>query len=130
MKNSNKILLFLAIASTLTLASQASAQYQGVSGDGIAASPKVREQMDQSKKTATLHSGQSAWSGFLQNAFTASPKLREQLEQRAVARSEPSTAVVSTGYNATGADGITASPKGRQQLDEQSSQQVMIAPLK
>lgn len=47
----NQILFTVAVAGTITLANSASAQYRAVGDDGIAASPKLREQLDQRNAT-------------------------------------------------------------------------------
>lgn len=133
MKNSNKILFVVAVAATFSMVSQASAQYRAVGDDGIAASPKLRQQIDERKKVARTPSTTMASVGYRaagRDGIAASPKLRAQLDERRIVLSAPSTTVASVGYQATGRDGITASPKLRQQLDERGPQPIMIAPLK
>src|SRR5216684_6536639 len=108
MKNSKKILFVVAVAATLSLASQASAQYRAVGDDGIAASPKLRQQIDERTKFASTPSVTIASTGYRaagENGITVSPKLRGQLDERRVVASGPSTAVAAVGYNATGKDG-------------------------
>jgi len=136
MKNLSKITLVAAFAAMFSVASQASAQYQAVGDDGIAASPRLRQMLNERKTAASTPSYAVASVGYQavgDDGIAASPKLRQMLDERRAVASAPSTgstAVVSTGYQATGADGITASPKLRQQLNERGAQTIMIAPLK
>jgi hypothetical protein len=117
----------------------ASAQYRPT-GDGISASPRLREQMNErkkvAKKVASTPSTAVASVGYphtVDDGISASPRLREQMnERKKVAQkvaSTPSTAVASVGYPHTRADRITASPRLREQLNEHRTQ-FMVAPLK
>lgn len=138
MKNLNKITMVAALAAMFGLSNQASAQYRPTGDDGIAASPKLRQQLDERKRVASASapSAEVASVGYKptgDDGITASPKARQMLNERKMAASTPSSAtpaVASVGYQATGADGITASPKLRQQLNERSGQMIMVAPLK
>jgi len=133
MKNLNKITLVAAFAAMFSLANQASAQYQATGDDGITASPRLRQMLNERKTVASTPSSAVASVGYQavgDDGIAASPKLRQMLNERKTVASTPSTAVASTGYQATGADGITASPKLRQQLNERGAQTIMIAPLK
>jgi len=143
MKTMNKILFIAALATTVGLADRANAQYQPVGDDGIAASPKVRQMLNERKAVARTTSTKAAKTtpaavasvGFRasgDDGIAASPKVRQMLNERRAVVSAASAAseVASAGYRATGADGITASPKLRQQLNERTSPQVIIAPLK
>jgi hypothetical protein len=133
MKNFNKFALVAASIAMFGLANQASAQYRPTGDDGITASPKHRQFLDEHKTVASAPSFAVASVGYQavgDDGIAASPKLRQMLDQRKMVASAPSTAVVSVGYRAVGADGIAASPKLRQQLDERGTQPVMVAPLK
>jgi len=141
MKNLNKMTLVAALTAIFSLANQASAQssvgYRPTGDDGITASPRLRQQLDERKHVATVTSATVASVGYKptgDDGITASPKVRQMLDARKAAESTPSTgytAVASVGYQPTGPDGITASPKLRQQLNEHAGQsQFMIAPLK
>jgi hypothetical protein len=136
----NQILFTVAVAGTITLANSASAQYPAVGDDGIAASPKVRQMLNerQAAKAASLASANStsvsvASAGYRatgDDGITASPKVRQMLaQQKPAVTATPSAEVASAGYRATGPDGITASPKVRQQLDQRNAT-IMVAPVK
>jgi hypothetical protein len=126
MKNMKKISLAAVFAAIFTLVNHASAE-------GIAASPKVQQMLNE---RAATHSVASApvytvtyrTPGY--EALAASPKVRQMLaDRRVVVSGVPTTEVVSAGYKPTGPDGVTASPKVRSQLNERSTP-IMIAPLK
>lgn len=136
----NQILFATILAGTIALASSASAQYRAIGDDGIAASPKVRQMLNerQAAKAASLASAKSttptvASAGYRatgDDGITASPKVRQMLaERKVVVTGAPSAEVASAGYRAVGADGIAASPKLRQQLDQRNAT-IMVAPVK
>jgi len=142
MKNLNQILFAAFIATTLSLASQANAQYKINEDDGIAASPRLRQQLNERKASATAAAMTSknhatttvASAGYRvteNDGIAASPKTRQLLDDQArrATAVQSSTAVASAGFKATGADGITASPRLRQQLSERPAT-IMIAPVK
>jgi hypothetical protein len=133
MKNLNKVLFAAAIAATMSLANNASAQYKATGDDGIAASPKARQMLNDRAAAARAASVTSTVTVAYRNpaeGVTASPKARQMLAgRRVVVSGAPAAEVASAGYRATGADGITASPKFRTQLGERSTP-IMIAPLK
>ena len=133
MKNFNKIMLVAALAASFSVVDNVRAQYQPVGDDGIAASPKLREQINERTRAANTPSTAAASTVYQANdGITASPKLRQMLDERKTVASTPSSAVASAGYRPAGADGITASPKLRQQLDERNREwpTYMVAPLK
>jgi pyruvate/2-oxoglutarate dehydrogenase complex dihydrolipoamide acyltransferase (E2) component len=140
MKTLNQILFTVAVAGTISLATNASAQYRAVGDDGIAASPKVRQQLNERKaaRAASVTSANNAaptvasagYRATRDDGITASPKVRQMLaEQKVAVTGTPSAEVASAGYRATGPDGITASPKLRQQLDQRNTT-IMVAPVK
>ncbi len=132
MKTLNKILFAAALTATFSLANRAGAQYKPVGDDGISASPKVRQMLNERKSapstTSTVASSFSPQAGA-NDGIAASPKLRRTLNERKTVASTPSTSVASVGYKPVGDDGIVASPKLRQQLNARSTQ-FMVAPLK
>ncbi len=134
MKNLNKILFATVLAATFSLANNASAQYKPTGDDGITASPKVRQMLNE-RAAAARPALSVPVAGVIYRTpglegVTASPKVRQMLaERKVVVSGTPSVEVASAGYRATGPDGITASPKLRQQLDERGTQ-ITIAPLK
>lgn len=139
MKQINKTLVVAALAALFGLANSASAQnsvsYWATGEDGITASPKIRQFLNERKKapsttaTASTTVASVGYRATGEDGITASPKLRQFLIERKTVPSEPSTAVASVGYRATGNDGITASPKQRQILDEHRKA-FQVAPLK
>ena len=133
MKNLNTVLFTAALAATVSLAANASAQLKPAADDGIAASPKVRQMLDERAAAA-----QATLSAPVRVAYhtpetqdvTASPKVLQSLaERKGVVSTTPVVEMATTGYRPTGADGITASPKLRAQLDERGPA-IIIAPLK
>lgn len=134
MKNTNLILMVTAVVALLASTSQSNAQYRTVGDDGIAASPKLRQFMNERGKpmvkgttsTTVVSVGYRA-TGV--DGITASPKLRQQIDASRGVWSTPGTVLANVGYRATGDDGITASPKLRQILNERQGT-YQIAPLK
>jgi hypothetical protein len=133
MKNLNKALLGAAIAATLSLANTASAQYTPTGDDGITASPKVRQMLDERAASSRIAPANTTVAVTYRNpadGITASPKVRQMLaERRVVVSGAASIEVAAAGYRPTGADSITASPKLREQLNARSTA-IMVAPLK
>ena len=137
----NQILFAAAIATTLSIASQANAQFKINEDDGIAASPKVRQMLNERKasQTAAALSRKAPTTGVYagyravgSDGIAASPKVRQMLDQQRASTvvttpSQQSTAIA--GYSRVGNDGIAASPKVRQQLNERGGN-LMIAPVK
>ncbi len=133
MKNLNKVLFAAAIAATMSLANNASAQYKPTGDDGITASPKVRQMLNEREAATFVASTTPSVTITYHNpadGVTASPKVLQMLaERKVVVSGAPPTELAVAGYQPTGADGITASPKLREQLDEHSAP-IIIAPLK
>lgn len=134
MKNTKLILIAAAAVALLASTSRSQAQYNTVGDDGIAASPKLRQFMNErgkpmvkGAKSATVASVGYRATGV--DGITASPKLRQFINDSRGVESTPGTVIVKVGYRATGDDGITASPKFRQFLDERNGA-YQIAPLK
>jgi hypothetical protein len=136
MKNLNFILVGAAIAATSSLAYNASAQFKPAIDDGIAASPKVRQMLNEAApapRYVVLGTVPTVTYRTVDlEGVTAPPKTAQMLaEQRVVVSHTSPAEVASVGYYPTGPDGVTASPKLRQQLDEQHSAPIIIiAPLK
>ncbi len=137
----NQILFAAALATTLSIASQADAQFKVNEDDGIAASPRVRQMLNELKasRAAAAVSQNAPTIGFYagyravgSDGIAASPKVRQMLdEQRAssVVTTRPQESTVVAGYRPVGTDGIAASPRVRQQLNERGGA-LMIAPVK
>jgi hypothetical protein len=132
MKNTNMLLILTAVAALLASTSQSNAQYRG--DDGITASPKLRQFLNESGKRMVKGTPATAvvsvsYRATGRDGITASPKLRQFIDDsRGVASTGP-TVVAKVGYRPTGDDGITASPKLRQFLNERNGA-YQIAPLK
>ncbi len=136
MKSLNRILAIAASAAMFGLVNSANAQYRAGGDDGIAASPKYRQFLNESGKRmvkgAPTTSATVAAVGYRAtgvDGITASPRLRQIINDSRGVQSTPGTVVAKVGYRATGNDGITASPRLRQQLNE-SGRTFMVAPLK
>ena len=133
MKNLNKVLFAAAMAATVSLATTASAQYKPIGDDGVTASPKVRQMLNEraaAKRVAPPTPSVTVTYRNPADGITASPKVRQMLaERKVVVGAAPETQVAAAGYRPTGADGITASPKLREQLNSRSTP-IMIAPVK
>jgi hypothetical protein len=134
MKKLNQILAAAVFATTLSLGFNAEAQYKVIQDDGIAASPKLRQILNERKlaKSVTDRNADFAVNQqrAMEDGIAASPKVRQSLnEQKARARGNSQTAAIaSVGYKPTGSDGITASPRTRQQINERTAS-VLIAPV-
>lgn len=124
------------------LAIQSNAQYRAIGEDGIAASPKIRQFLNERKmapkavqaQTQTVSKRDAGYKAIGVDGIAASPKVRQFLAQRKTSAGAPADAaqVASTrdaGYRPIGEDGIAASPKARQRLDEHKPI-FQIAPLK
>ncbi len=134
MRRQYQTIIAAATAAVVISILPASAQYRAVADDGIAASPKVRQMLDEHARSAAMAQVTPAvgYRAVGTDGIAASPKLRAALDERSsyVAVAEPATAIAAAGYRATGQDGITASPKLREQLGGGSEQQFQIAPVK
>ena len=128
MKIRKQILLLAVITAGFTLATQAQAQYRAVGEDGIAASPKLRQMLNDAKRPSGSDSSRVvSYQAVGEDGIAASPKLRQMLNDRKTSSGSDSSRVVS--YQAVGEDGISASPKFRQMLREGGTQ-FQIAPIK
>jgi hypothetical protein len=138
MNKLNSLLIAVAVAGTLGVAVNASAQSQLSGGDGIAASPKVRQMLNERKAALEAASAPSsvvvsspAPRATSQGAIAASPKVRQMIAEGkpVTGPTTPAVASSSVGYQAAGEDRITASPKLREQLNQRGGS-FMIAPIK
>jgi len=126
----NKITLAVAVAMVISLGTAAKAQAD--ENDGITASPKVRQMLNERK--ATKAQPVVAY-GKVQSVapILASPKAQQALSERVLmvkGAAAEAAVIAGAGYNATGADGITASPRTRQELDQRASAPIMVAPVR
>jgi len=136
MKHMNRILAIAAFVVTFGLAGSAIAQnsvgYRAGGDDGIAASPKLRQHLNEHKHVASTPSATIASvesQTTRDDGIAASPKLRQQLNERKTVSRMTSATMTAAGYRATGDDGIAASPKLRQHLNERSKT-FIVAPVK
>ena len=137
MKTMNRVLIAAAVAAVLGIGSTVRAQaYSAVGDDGIAASPKVRAQLNE-RAVAALPAPSRTVAAVPEKTtkpaapafIAASPKVAQMFAEREAWKktSAPSANFVSTTAPAN--DGIVASPKVRQQLNERG-QKFEIAPVK
>jgi hypothetical protein len=139
MKATKAIFLLAVLTGTMVGARTASAQFKPMRDDGITASPRARQLLDDQKNrtsgavSATMGNTVAFASNnpVVNDGIAASPRVRQMINERAVLSDErfSTTEVASVGYRATGPDGVTASPKVREQLNQQSSV-LMVAPVK
>ncbi len=132
MKKTNRILFAATVAVAFLMAYQANAQSQAVGPDGITASPRVRQLLNERRAAAATTpapilpvAAQAPSEGV---SVTASPRVRQMLDAQKKSGAT-STAGMVASYRAVGPDGITASPKVREQLNERAVQ-FQIAPVK
>lgn len=113
MKTTTSLLALSAGILFLASASASNAQYRATGDDGITASPKYRQFLNErgkpmvkGAKSATVASVGYRATGV--DGITASPKLRQFInESRGVESTPASRVIVKVGYRATGDDGIT-----------------------
>ena len=95
MKNTNRFLVLAAAAIFLASASQSQAQYRAVGDDGIAASPKFRQFLNERGKSMVKGAPSAAvasvgYRATGRDGLTASPKLRQMIDDsRGVASTGP-----------------------------------------
>ena len=128
MKNPYRLLIAAAALALFASAGQIKAQSQAVSADGIAASPKVRQMLNERKAREAAPQQVTINLITSQATIAGSPKVQQMRNERMPAP-VLQTGRETAGYRPTGPDGITASPKVRQMLDEHP-QTVEVAPLK
>jgi hypothetical protein len=133
MKSNLMVLSLVGILSATAAQSWAQSRFVG---DGIAASPRVRQMLNErpariaaSTAAPTVSAPTGSYTAATRNEIAASPKVLQRLSERPVAAHAPTTDPVIAGYTPTGDDGIAASPKVRQMLNERTPA-VQIAPLK
>ena len=93
MKNQYRIVIAAATAAVALIATSASAQYRAVGDDGIAASPKVRQMLDERARSAAVSPSTRsvAYRAVGDDGIAASPKLRQMMAER------PRSTVATTG---------------------------------
>ena len=87
MKSQYRLVIATATAAAVIFTTSTSAQYWPVGDDGIAASPKVRQALNERERSATVVPTSTAvasvgYRAVGDDGIAASPKLRGQLNQR------------------------------------------------
>ena len=126
------LILFASIIVTGSFISQAQAQYRVTENDGIAASPKVRQMMNERQANFTSVSVANP-AVVVQTssapAIAASPKVSQFLaEQRANQAALKAPTVYMQPESAQ--TGIAASPRVQKEISERTTPAIQIAPLK
>ncbi len=132
MKIRTRIFIAAVLAAGFTLVNPVNAQYQARGNDGIYASPKLRQILEQQRKVAVPTSGQGAQVSYQargEDGIAASPGVRRILSEQKTRPGSASDDQKSVSYSAQGKDGIYASPGVRKVLNERGAQ-FQIAPLK
>jgi hypothetical protein len=135
MKNVSKLILAAAVTALISTANAQS--YKPTGDDGITASPRLRERLNEkaasARAAAAAPAGTITYRATALDRITASPRLREQLTERKTVISGGSKtskiAVASSAYKPTGPNGITASPRLREQISDRSHK-LAVAPVK
>src|SRR5438093_2607689 len=94
MKNTHRFLIAAAAFALFASAGQASAQYQAVGDDGIAASPKLRQILNERKaRTAVpaVEAQVTTYQGGTSDNVAASPKVQEMRKQQKAIAAAPRT---------------------------------------
>jgi hypothetical protein len=136
MKVTNKLFMTGLAMAALIPAFQAHAQYKPTGDDGITASPKLRQRLNEQTKasrSAAASSDNGALNRASSDGVAASPKVRIQLEELK-RNAEFASAFPSAGLEPSTTrvpnDGIAASPKLREQMRQfPAPPQVEIAPI-
>src|SRR5438093_11998472 len=98
---------------------------QTIGADGIAASPRMRQMLNEQKAVVNPDPARDAGYKVVgDDGIAASPRMRQILSERQVAVGGTGGGVAASppgnvGYKAVGDDGIAASPRMRQILNEQ-----------
>ena len=131
MKTNKLILVAATVTAAFTLSNPALAQFKPETDDGIAASPKVRQMLDErnAHRATASHLAVVSRPAENQPSVTASPKLKQALVERGSDMNRNAMVASTPSTTASAKDGIAASPKLRQQLDERGTQ-FQIAPIK
>src|SRR6266568_1847101 len=131
----NTISLLALAGAALLAAPFGTTNAQTVGDDGVAASPRMRQILNERSAVPSPASARDAGYKVIgDDGIAASPKMRQMLSERPVAVGGTGGGVEpmfsrDAGYKAVGDDGIAASPKMRQILDGQKPR-FEIAPLK
>jgi hypothetical protein len=129
MKSGNGLLITAAILA-LVPAMGAFGQYKPTGDDGITASPRLRQQLDERKAApaAAVAPTVVVKPASSDVPIAASPRLQQAMAERGSTTVTPAVAVV-TSTTARPNDGIAASPKLREQLNERAPA-FQVAPIK
>src|SRR5437868_13611287 len=106
MKTLNKILCVTACAAVFSSTARVTAQYQTGGEDGIAASPKVRQFLNESKTVASPGVVADRSRDTTDERIAASPRARQFLNEHRIVANTTSSAGAATGYTVVGDDGV------------------------
>jgi hypothetical protein len=125
------LVLLIALSLAATFINYAQAQYRVSENDGIAASPKVRQMLNESKASMTMlpASRPVAVQQASIDGTAASPKVNQMLAEQK-ANQSAAKIVVSPAPVRSAESGIAASPRVQKELNERTTPAVQIAPLK
>ena len=131
MKTNKLILVAATLTAAFTLSNPAQAQFKPETDDGITASPKVRQMLNErnAHRTTASHVAVASRPAQNQSDLAASPKWTQALAGRGSGMNRNAVVASTPSTTAPAKDGIAASPKLRQQLDERAAQ-FQIAPIK
>ena len=126
------LIILAAVTITASFLTQAQAQYRVNEPDGIAASPKVRQMMNERKAPVIIVAPVSP-TVVVQTSpepgIAASPKVSQFLaEQRA--NRESMNVVVPSVEPQPAQTGIAASPRVQKEMNERTPPVIQVAPLK
>jgi hypothetical protein len=125
------LVLLIALSLSATFINYAQAQYRVSENDGIAASPKVRQMLNERKASMTTLPASRPVT--VQQASidgtAASPKVSQMLAEQK-ANQSAAKIVVSPAPVRSAESGIAASPRVQKELNERTTPAIQIAPLK
>ncbi len=132
MKKINRILFAAAVATILTSAGQVMAQSQLSGPDGLATSPRLRQQILERQPQPAIVAPVLVAPGTFYGAsdnLAAPPRTRQLLSENRKTETVPGGNVVVTSAPRS-TDNIVASPRLREQLQDQQPMRFQIAPVK
>jgi hypothetical protein len=134
MKKMNKLVITSIAMATLIPALHANAQYKATGDDGITASPRLRQRLNEQgmvSPSVAASTDNVAYVPATPGRIAASPRARAQMDERnLVAVTVSPVATVATRKTRSPVDGIAASPKLLEQMrDRVGMPQVDIAPI-
>jgi hypothetical protein len=126
------LILLAAVSITASFLTQAQAQYRVNEPDGIAASPKVRQMLNERKATWTTVSATNprvVAQTPSEPGIAASPKVSQFLAEQK-ANQQAMKALATPVPFQPAETGIAASPRVQKEINERTTPSVQVAPLK